>query len=157
MSAENFADYGVWISEGSKLPDADIPELKFWDMLDLLKHEGQTSVSIVQTYGKNGLVEEDLEVHFNTAETLLPTEDIFIVTALSDKNNLKKLDLDTVKAFPVKKGEGVTFAPGTWHHAPLTEAVTANTFVIFKSDTPDNDCLGLDLKDEFGFYFEVDK
>lgn len=157
MSAENFEDYGVWITESSRPADAAIEELKFWNCLSLLGHENKTSVSIVQTYGKNGLTEETLEAHFNTGETLLPTEDVYLVAALSDKNDPKKPDLDTVKAFPVKKGDGVTFAPGTWHHAPLTEAGTANTFVIFKSDTPDTDCLALELKEEFGVYFEVEK
>ncbi|MBI9109005.1 MAG: ureidoglycolate lyase [Spirochaetales bacterium] len=157
MSAEAFSEYGTFISGGIKAPDADIPELKFWNRLGVLGHAGDTSVSIVQTYGKNGLLEETLESHFNTGEALLPTEDIFVVVALAEKNNPQKPNLETIKAFPVKKGEAVIFSPGVWHHAPLTEAETANTFVVFKSDTPETDCLALELKDEFGLYYEVEK
>ena len=156
MTAENFADYGVWITETSKNPDADCEELKFWNKLGVMDHKGNTSFSIVQTYGKNGLVEETLEQHKTTGEALLPTEDIYVVIALSDKKDSAKPDFDTIKAFPVKKGEAVILHPGVWHHAPLTRAKTANTFVAFYENTPDEDFFAYELKDEFGFYYEVE-
>ncbi|HAK46601.1 MAG TPA: hypothetical protein DCO79_11875 [Spirochaeta sp.] len=156
LTVENFSGYGVIITGAGKVPDADIPELKFWNKLGVMNHRGDTSISIVQTYGKNGLIEETLEQHKTTGEALLPTEDIYIVTALSDKNDPRKPDFNTVKAFPVKKGEAVIFNPGVWHHAPLTKAETANTFVAFYENTPDEDFFAYELKDEFGFYFEVE-
>lgn len=156
MSRDSFSDYGVWISDATKAPDADCDELKFWNRLGVLDHEGNTSVSIVQTYGKNGLIEETLEQHEKTGEALFPTEDIWVVAALSRKDDSKKPDLDTVKAFPVKKGEAIIFHPGVWHHAPLTKAEKANTFVVFYENTPDEDFLDYGLKDEFGLYFEVE-
>ncbi len=156
MTAENFADYGLWITDAAKTPDADCEELKFWNRLGVMDHKGNTSISIVQTYGKNGLVEETLEQHKTTGEALLPTEDIYIVAALSAKDVPDKPDLDTVKAFRVKKGEAVIMYPGIWHHAPLTKAEKANTFVAFYENTPDEDFLAYELKDEFGCWFEVD-
>jgi ureidoglycolate hydrolase len=156
MASESFSDYGLWINGSQRAPDADIPELKFWNKLGIMKHEGNTSISIVQTYGKNGLVEETLEQHMTTGEALLPTEDIYIVVALSEKKDPRKPDFNTVKAFPVKKGEAVILNPGVWHHAPLTKAETANTFVAFYENTPDEDFFAYELKDEFGFYFEVE-
>lgn len=156
MTEEKFTDYGVWITGTSKTPDADVPELKFWNRLGVMDHKGNTSISIVQTYGKNGLIEETFEQHKTTGEALLPTEDIYIVTALPDKNDPGKPDFNTVKAFPVKKGEAVILNPGVWHHAPLTKAETANTFVAFYENTPDEDFLAYELKEEFGFYFEVE-
>lgn len=155
MSEAEFAPYGKWVTETSKEPDADCEELKFWNRLGVMDHKGNTSISIVQTYGKNGLIEETMEQHAATGEALLPTEDIYIVAALSDKTDSKKPDLNTVKAFPVKKGEAVILNPGVWHHAPLTEAEVANTFVAFYENTPDEDFLAYELKDEFGVYFEV--
>jgi len=157
MSVESFRDYGQYLSEGLRAPDADVPELKFWNRLGELNHEGNTSVSVVQTYGKNGLFEETFERHQRSGEALLPIEDIYIVAALTDKNDQDKPDLDTVKAFAVKKGEAVILGPGVWHHAPLTEAETANTFVVFQADTPENDFFAIELKEEFGVYFEVVK
>lgn len=157
MTAENFADYGLWITETSKAADADCSELKFWNKLGVMGHKGNTSISIVQTYGKNGLIEETFEQHKTTGEALLPTEDIYIVAALSDKDKADKPDFDTVKAFPVKKGEAVILHPGVWHHAPLTEAETSNTFVAFYENTPDEDFFAYELKDDFGLYFEVEK
>lgn len=152
----NFRDYGVRISDTQREPDADSSEFRFWNKLGVLDHGGNSSISIVQTYGRNGLVEESLERHINTGEALLATEDIYIVIALSMKDDPEKPDLDTVKAFHIKKGEGVILQPGTWHHAPLTEAETANTFVVFYENTPDEDLLIYDLKLEFGCVFEID-
>ena len=156
MTTENFADYGVWISGTSKTPDADCEELKFWNRLGVMDHKGNTSISIVQTYGKNGLIEETFEQHKTTGEALLPTEDIYIVIALSNKNEADKPDFETVKAFFVRKGEAVILHPGVWHHAPLTKAETANTFVAFYENTPDEDFFAYELKDEFGLYYEVE-
>ena len=157
MSEAAFSEYGRWISADLRDADADIPELKFWNRLGLMEHQGDTSVSIVRTYGKNGLIEETLERHMKTGEALLPTEDIIIVVALPADSSGEKPNLDTVKAFPVKKGEAVILHEAVWHHAPLTEADTADTFVVFKSDTPENDFLALELKEEFDVYFEVVK
>lgn len=156
LTENNFAHYGTIISGTSRAPDADVDELKFWNKLGVMVHGGNTSISIVQTYGKNGLIEETLEQHSTTGEALLPTEDIYIVIALPDPSDSKKPDFATVKAFPVKKGDAVILNPGVWHHAPLTQAETANTFVAFYENTPDEDFFAYELKDEFGFYFEVE-
>ena len=156
MTAEGFVDYGKWITATSKSADADCEELKFWNKLGVMDHKGNTSISIVQTYGKNGLVEETLEHHKTTGEALLPTEDIYVVAALTSKDDPDRPDLETVKAFPVKKGEAVIMHPGVWHHAPLTKAEKANTFVAFYENTPDEDFLAYELKEEFGVYFEVE-
>ena len=64
-------------------------------------------------------------------------------------------DFDSVKAFPVRKGQAVILHPGIWHHAPLTKADTANTFVAFYENTPEEDFFAYELKDEFGFYYEL--
>ncbi|HAK45131.1 MAG TPA: hypothetical protein DCO79_04315 [Spirochaeta sp.] len=156
LTESNFAAYGTIISGEGRAPDADVAELKFWNKLGVMVHGGNTSISIVQTYGRNGLVEETLEQHSTTGEALLPTEDIFIVIALPDANDSKRPDFDTIKAFPVKKGSAVILNPGVWHHAPLTQAETANTFVAFYENTPTEDFFAYELKDEFGFYYEVE-
>ncbi len=155
MTESSFAPYGRLISGEGKTPDADVPELKFWNRLGVMDHSGNTSISIVQTYGKNGLVEETFEAHQKTGEALLPTEDIYIVVALPAAGESGKPDFDSVKAFPVRKGQAVILHPGIWHHAPLTKADTANTFVAFYENTPEEDFFAYELKDEFGFYYEL--
>lgn len=156
LTESNFSSYGTVISGAEKTPNADVDELKFWNKLGVMEHKGNTSISIVQTYGKNGLIEETMEQHSTTGEALLPTEDIFIVVALPDTEDSKKPDFDTVKAFPVRKGTAVILNPGVWHHAPLTQAETAKTFVAFYENTPEEDFLAYELKDEFGFYYELE-
>ena len=156
MTEKEFHPYGIIITGDGRTPDADVDELKFWNKLGVMVHAGNTSISIVQTYGRNGLVEETLECHKTTGEALLPTEDIYIVVALPDDEDASRPDFNTVKAFPVKKGEAVILNPGVWHHAPLTEAETANTFVAFYENTPDEDFFAYQLKDDFGLYYEVE-
>ncbi len=154
--SEEFRPYGQHISSLIRDPDADNGELKFWNKLAVMDHEGHTSISIVQTYGKNGLEEHTLERHANTSEVLIPTEDIVVVAALSRGDDPLRPDLDSVKAFFVEKGSAVRFKKGIWHHAPLTKAETAKTFVLFYEDTPDEDMLAYELDEEYGLYFTVE-
>jgi ureidoglycolate hydrolase len=154
--SREFKPYGQHIGSLVRDPDADNGELKFWNRLAVMDHEGHTSVSIVQTYGKNGLEEHTLERHANTSEVLVPTEDIIVVAALSSPEDPLKPDLDSVKAFFVEKGSAVRFKKGVFHHAPLTKAAVANTFVLFYEHTPDEDMLAYELDEKYGLYFTVD-
>lgn len=156
IQESSFAPYGSWISETVRSADAAVEELSFWNGLSRMEYAGNTSVSIVQTYGKNGLTEYDLECHTATEETIIPTDDIFVVTALST-DDPSKPDLRTVAAFKVPKGSAITFAKGVWHHAPLTRQEKTNSFVIFQSTTPDEDMLALALVDTFGLYYELEE
>ena len=151
----SFAPYGQCISSALRKPDSSGEELAFWNKLAVMDHEGHTSVSIVRTYGRNRLEEHTLERHERTSEVLIPTEDIIVVAALSNAADPKMPDLDTVKAFSVPKGSAVRFKKGVWHHAPLTQAEVANTFVLFYENTPDEDFLAYELDAQFGCYFVV--
>ncbi len=155
ITQENFSEYGDFMTVFTREADAVNDELSFWNKLGAMDHTGNTSVSIVQTYGKNGLIEKNLERHQYTEETLIPTDDIVVVTALSDSDNSGIPDLHTVKAFAVKKGSAVKFHRNTWHHAPLTQLPETNTFVIFKETTPSEDCFVIDLPEQFGLYYQV--
>ncbi len=156
ITVENFRIFGALISSESRNPDADVEELKFWNRLGVMEHSGNTSVSIVETYGRNGLIETTLERHLKTAETLIPTGDVIVIAALSSKENIDMPDPYSAKAFSVKAGEAIILAPGTWHHAPLTTEESVKTFVIFQADTPEKDFYDLDLADIFGFNYKVE-
>ena len=60
LTEENFTGYGVIITGAGKAPDADIPELKFWNKLGVMNHKRDTSISIVQTYGEKVLLKKPL-------------------------------------------------------------------------------------------------
>ncbi|MDA3834742.1 MAG: ureidoglycolate lyase [Spirochaetales bacterium] len=154
-SDHTFSLYGQYISDDLRSPDASDNELKFWNKLGVMDHAGNTSVSIVQTYGKNGLAEHTLERHARTSELLIPTQDIIVVAALTKEDDPELPNLDTVKAFWVKKGSAVRLYKGTWHHAPLTQAEMVHTFVLFYENTPDEDFLCYDLGEKFGISIEV--
>jgi ureidoglycolate hydrolase len=151
----SFTPYGQYITSLERAPDASGEELSFWNRLAVMDHEGHTSISIVQTYGKNGLEEHTLERHATTSEVLIPTDDIIVVAALSQKDDADKPDLNTVKAFSVPKGSAVRFKKGVWHHAPLTQVEQTQTFVLFYENTPDEDFLAYDLDTDFDTYVVV--
>ena len=154
-SDANFSAYGQYIATSLREANAIGEELCFWNKLAVMDHTGHTSISIVQTYGRNGLEEHTLEQHVDTSEVLIPTEDIIVVAALSRADDPKKPDLDTIRAFSVPKGSAIRFKKGVWHHAPLTEAPQANTFVLFYEHTPEEDFLAYDLDTDFGMYVVV--
>lgn len=154
-SDASFAPYGQYIATVLRDPDSRGEELSFWNKIATMDHEGRTSVSIVQTYGKNGLEEHTLERHAKTSEVLIPTEDIIVVAALSKADNPKIPDLNSVKAFSVPKGSAIRLKKGVWHHAPLTKAEVVNTFVLFYENTPIEDYLAYELDTEFGLFYAV--
>ncbi len=154
-SDEEFSEYGQFISTSVRDSDASDEELSFWNKLAVVDHSGLTSVSIVQTYGKNGLEEHTLEQHTTTCEVLIPTSDIIVVAALSLKGAFNKPDLESAKAFSVPKGSAIKFKKGVWHHAPLTKEKVTKTFVLFYENTPSEDFLAYDLDKEFGLYYVV--
>ncbi len=154
-SAEAFAPYGQFVSSKTRAADADCEELKFWNKLGVMDVEGKTSVSVVQTYGKNGLTEYNLERHLCTEETIIPTDDIYVVAALDIPGDNEKPDMNSVQAFLVPKGCAVIFGKGVWHHAPITKQDLTNSFVIFKETTPDEDMLALDLAETYDLHFTI--
>ncbi|MDD3790961.1 MAG: ureidoglycolate lyase [Sphaerochaetaceae bacterium] len=150
-----FSEYGQFITTATRAADAAGEELSFWNKLAVMDHNGATSISIVQTYGHHGLEEHTLEQHSNTSEVLIPTNDIIIVVALSEKERHDRPDLESVKAFRVPKGSAVRLKKGVWHHAPLTTEAVTNTFVLFYENTPEEDFLAYELEEEFNLYFVV--
>lgn len=154
-SDKEFSEYGQFISTTVRDSDASDNELSFWNKLAVMDHKGVTSVSIVQTYGKNGLEEHTLEQHKTTSEVLIPTDDIIVVAALSQKEAPNVPNLESAKAFFVPKGSAVRFKKGVWHHAPLTKKDVTKTFVLFYENTPNEDFLAYDLDKEFGLYYVV--
>ncbi len=156
ISTESFAAYGSYISPDTTAPDAANEELAFWNRLGIMDHVGNTSVCIVQTYGKNGLIENNLERHRKTCETLIPTDDIIVVVALTDPDDSDLPDFTTVRAFSVRKGSAVMLKRNTWHHAPLTVKERVNTFVVFDEHTPEDDLYVLDLPERFGFFYTIE-
>ncbi len=156
IDPEGFAPFGQVISVYSREADASNDELQFWNRLSEMSYEGKTSISIVETYGKNGLDEFNLEQHTESEETLIPTDDIYIVVALSDPADPKKPDIEAARAFKVPRQSAVTLGKGVWHHAPLTKEEVTRTFVVFQSTTPEEDFFMVDLADDYDCYLSVE-
>jgi ureidoglycolate lyase len=90
-----------------------------------------------------------LECHQHGSQTFVPLADLsFVVvvacsisqTASSDStNNMARPDLSTLRAFWVDGHQGVTLAPGTWHH-PLI-SLHDGELVVLERVAPEADCL----------------
>lgn len=150
-----FEAYGTVLAAETRLPDTKNSEMGFWNRLGVVDHSGVTSLSIVRTFGKNGLVERNLEQHAHSSETLIPTDDVILVVATSAASDPTSPDLSSVRAFRVERGCAVTLARGTWHHAPLTESEATDTFVLFEEQTPGRDCRIVDLPGQYGCEYRV--
>jgi len=155
ITEENFAPYGKYISTRNRKANSTNKVFSFWNALGAVKIKGETSICIVKTKPQKVMREDGMEHHKKTSEVLVATGDMVLVAALGDKKNPKLPDPSTVKAFIVPAGDAVIFNPNTWHHAPLAVKETCNVYIIFDKTTPDKDFYYVDLKEIFGFNWEI--
>jgi len=155
-SSPEFVRYGARLSASSKPPDASCPEFRWWANLGLPEMGGVPSVGLVESTGKDRHESRVFERHAATSETLIPVDaDIVLVVARSGAESGTAVDLQSVRAFRVRRGEAVILHRGTWHYAPLTSAPRARTFVFFDRRTPEGDVLTIDSEADLGVTFAV--
>lgn len=155
VTVNNFAPFGQYVSTKNKKATSPGKAASYWHALGELKIKGTTSVGIVKTVPQKVMKEDGLEHHKKTSEVIVATGDIVVVAVLGDKKNPAMPDPATAKAFIVPRGDAVIFNPKVWHHAPLAVKETCNAYIIFDSSTPSKDFYYVDLKEKFGFNWEV--
>ncbi len=156
VSSENFSEYGQLISSIEKTSNFSSGEFNFWNRLGEMHLTEKASICIVESFGAGGLKSKFLERHQRGSETLIPTGDIIIVVALPGNEENTKPNLETVKAYKIKKGDAVILAQNVWHYAPLTEEKSVKTFVVFNTNTPEEDNLKIDLEETFNITYIVE-
>jgi ureidoglycolate lyase len=118
LTEESFRPYGWLLGKNIQL-DGSVPaftnaDIDFWH-----EHtfdpgsEGETEVLWVN-YRNAQRALSTLEVHRLTQQAVVPlTGEIIQVVALSQEDG--SLDLDSVRAFRVREGEGICMRAGCWH------------------------------------------
>lgn len=153
---ENFAKYGQLITVDNVKPDFESGDFNFWNKLGEMDMSETASICMVESYKMNGTVPSTLESHRNTSETLIPTEDIYITTALPGNLENTEPDLRSLKVFKIAKGTAVILSKDIWHFAPMSSAKNVRTFIIFNTNTPEKDYQKIDLKDDFNTVYKME-
>jgi ureidoglycolate hydrolase len=137
----DIAGYGKLIRAEGREPDAVTQDFSFWDGLgELLFSRG--SVGLVRSYPHSRHVCPNLERHERTSEMIVPVDgDVAVVCALSQEDDARRVDTNTVRAFVVRRGEALILHPGVWHYAPMVQETATDSFIIFEQDTPSEDLL----------------
>ena len=158
LDTENLGEFGQIISTETKDPLAKEEGFSFWYNIALLEKGNSYSVSIVESNPADRMIADSLETHLNTQELLVPlTGSVCILITDSDKDDPRKPDLTTVRAFRLREGEGVILKPGIWHRAPLCKNKKVQTLCIIREDTPQDDLILYSLPEDFGLVYEIDE
>ena len=155
MTADSIAPYGELFNNHDVEPAFDSQVFCFWNDVSV-GDVGNAPVSFVMVQTKPGpLHVPALERHVHTTETLVPLDsDVFLVLGTPTAGPTP--DADTVKAFRLPRGMGVTLKKGTWHNVPLIrETNPAHTLVVFRQGTPTDDLEMRELSKDFGFEYVV--
>jgi hypothetical protein len=96
----------------------------------------------------------EVECHTATQEALLCFQGAAICLA-GDPVGAEQITPASFRAYYLEAGEGIVFAPGTWHALPFPLARKAVFWVIFKKDTPEKDLHVLNLEETCDFGFEI--
>lgn len=77
-----------------------------------------------------------LERHPKSSQTFMPLSGHPFLVVVAPPG---PLDPDKIQAFLAQAGQGVNFAPGTWHHALLALQAVSD-FLVIDRDDPDDNC-----------------
>jgi ureidoglycolate hydrolase len=155
LGDEQFEPYGFRFDTAGRNADAEEVDFSFYYNLIEVDFQGPLAVSMVESKVQPGLFSHSLEVHMQTPEILIPLNGtIYLVLALSDKQDPTKPDLNTAKAFIVENGQGVSLPPGVWHRAPLSLSEPVKTCCIVRKGTP-TDNITYYLEETYGLTYRV--
>ncbi len=137
LTAENFAEYGRVISQGTGKPMADNEEYLYWGKVSELKMSETASTGVLVPKRREPVVSQ-LERHVKTPEILAALEgDSLLCVA---KPSRKSDEIEGVQAFLVRQGDAFAMHPGTWHWVPFPiNGETCKFLVTFASGTEDED------------------
>lgn len=152
---QQFEPYGSRLDTAGRIADAEEMDFLFYYNMIEVDFMGPLAVSMVESKVQPELFSHSLEVHMRTPEILIPLDGtIYLVLALSDKQDSTKPDLNTAKAFIVEPGQGVSLPAGTWHRAPLSLSKPVKTCCIVRKGTP-TDNITYYLEESYGLTYRV--
>lgn len=132
LTKEAFAPYGEVLTVAG-LTAGGNPDSHFW-YPQVAVIDAPTSINLMRVVPREFTI-KDFEAHDHTAENLIAMDGDLIV-AVAEKGDLKS---ETVAAFYVPAGLGVSIAPSVWHYVPFPMGKDVMCSVIFKNGTSSND------------------
>jgi len=150
LSHESFSPYGYFAKmQNPNSINFGAEPVKFYrDIIQLpVVSMGNISFSICQVEKRDFIIQK-LECHSHCYEGILPLDgDVFIHVAHASQNNV--YPFETIKVFLVPQYTMVVLKAGVWHHAPFAANSTVNTLIILPERTYANDCIRVDIPEEF--------
>ena len=132
LTPEAFAPYGQVLTVEGREAGGN-PASHFWyPQVVVLDHP--TSINLMRVVPREFTV-KDFEAHDQTTENLIAMDGDLIV-AVAAAGDLKE---ETVAAFYVPCGPGVSFAPSVWHYVPFPMGKDVMCACIFKNNTSHDD------------------
>jgi ureidoglycolate hydrolase len=148
LSAEAFKPFGERIAAPKGKPTASLPGMDYWaDLARLPLLERPYGIGYA-TQDIRPFRQTGAERHMKTPELLLPVRgDMVVIVGPPDnpQEPSRLPPLSRFSAFLVKEGEGVLFAPGTWHWAPFALRRAIGIFVIYSTGTAESDATVVDF------------
>jgi hypothetical protein len=128
-------------------------QLSYWDALASATFPEETGIGWFEL-GRRPLHGAEVERHLRTPEALLCFEGDAICV-LGEPVEPSALTPDRIRAFLVRRGEGIVFSPGTWHALPFPLTERAAFWVAFRKGTAQEDLEVTNLAAVAGFEFRV--
>jgi len=136
------ADIG-WVRKvmpsGCPKPEADSPEFSYHQVL-APSELGEGGIVAELICRKRPLVLEKLERHLQTPEILAALDADAVVCVASPGADPTRISAADIRALPLRRGEALWMAKGTWHWLPYpTSAAQVTLLLHFSEGTGDND------------------
>lgn len=107
--------------------------------------DGDTSINLMKVI-PHEFVLKDFEAHDHTTENLIATDGDLIV-GVACAGELKE---ETVKAFYIPCGQGISLKPSVWHAVPFAVGREVMSVCIFKNNTSHDDIYFASISEEIG-------
>lgn len=141
ITEQTFAPYGVLLEKPSIAADISKPGLKYWHRISELGFSDEPVWGYLEVYERDMQFEE-LERHCQADEVFIATGGPSIMpfaTGGEPDNADARPDADTVKAFYLPAGCGLTIRRGIWHTVPFPLEGKARFVLSLDSRTPEHD------------------
>ena len=143
LTREAFEPYGqVLTAEG--LESGGNPSTHLW-YPQVVVIDDPTSINLM-TVIPHEFVLKDFEAHDHTTENLIAMDGDLIV-GVAAAGDLRE---DTVKAFYIPCGMGISLKPSVWHAVPFAVGKEVMSVCIFKNNTSHDDIYFSSLPEETG-------
>ncbi len=121
LTADAFAPFGDVIAPESAVETIEVNRgfaTRFHDLTEVVAHDGRAGVSLFRARPLPKPIRlETMERHPLGSQAFIPLSRAPFVVVVAPAGDL---DTDRVAAFLSTDGQGVNYAPGTWHHFLIT-------------------------------------